>query len=182
MPALEHLHAALNAKAKAVRAHHQDRPHPHPGRHAADARPGIRRLCRSRSTVGIAASSTTLHELYELAQGGTAVGTGLNAPIGFAEKVAERDRRDHRPALRHRAQQVRGAGRARRHGVQRTARSTRSRPALFKIANDIRLLGSGPRSGLGELIAAGERAGLLDHAGQGQPDPVRGADHGLRAR
>ena len=50
--------------------------------------------------------------------------------------------------------------------------------SLMKIANDIRLLGSGPRSGLGELHAAGERARLLDHAGQGQPDPGRGADHG----
>ena len=44
--------------------------------------------------------------------------------------------------------------------------------SLFKIANDIRLLGSGPRSGLGELMPAGERAGLLDHARQGQPDAV----------
>jgi fumarate hydratase class II len=43
--------------------------------------------------------------------------------------------------------------------------------SLFKIANDIRFLGSGPRSGLGELIAAGKRAGLFDHAGQGQTRP-----------
>ena len=43
--------------------------------------------------------------------------------------------------------------------------------SLTKIANDIRLLGSGPRCGLGELKLPGERAGQLDHAGQGQPDP-----------
>jgi hypothetical protein len=45
LPALKHLHAALEAKTKALGRHHQDRPHPHPGRHAADAGPGIRRLC-----------------------------------------------------------------------------------------------------------------------------------------
>ena len=52
---------------------------------------------------------------------------------------------------------------------------------LFKIANDIRLLGIGPALRARRAQPAGERAGLLDHAGQGQPDPGRGADHGLRA-
>ena len=47
--------------------------------------------------------------------------------------------------------------------------------ALMKIANDVRWLGSGPRCGLGELQAPGERARQLDHARQGQPDAVRGA-------
>jgi fumarate hydratase class II len=51
----------------------------------------------------------TLPGLCELAQGGTAVGTGLNAPIGFAEKVAEEIAAITGLALRHRAQQVRGA-------------------------------------------------------------------------
>ena len=54
--------------------------------------------------------------------------------------------------------------------------------SLTKIANDIRLLGSGPRCGLGELQPAGERARQLDHARQGQPDAVRDADDGLRRR
>ena len=49
----------------------------------------------------------------------------------------------------------------------------------MKIANDMRWLASGPRCGLGELMLAGERAGFLDHAGQGQPDPVRGHGDGL---
>ena len=66
----------------------------------------------------------TLPGLCELAQGGTAVGTGLNAPVGFAELVAEKIAEITGIALRHRAQQVRGAGRARFHGVLRTARST----------------------------------------------------------
>ena len=50
--------------------------------------------------------------------------------------------------------------------------------ALMKIANDVRWLASGPRSGLGEITHSGERAGLVDHAGQGQPDAVRSDDHG----
>ena len=52
--------------------------------------------------------STVLPRLYELAIGGTAVGTGLNAPAGFGEAVASAIGRAHRPALRERAEQVRG--------------------------------------------------------------------------
>jgi fumarate hydratase class II len=56
----------------------------------------------------------------------------------------------------------------------RTARVNSVATGLFKIANDIRLLGSGPRSGLGELIyIARKRTRLFDHAGQGQPDAMR---------
>ena len=61
------------------------------------------------------------------------------------------------------------------HGALKTLAA-----ALMKIANDVRWLASGPRSGLGEITIPGERAGQLDHAGQGQPDAVRGADDGLR--
>jgi fumarate hydratase class II len=53
--------------------------------------------------------------------------------------------------------------------------------SCFKIANDIRFLGSGPRSGLGRTVAAGKRAGLVDHAGQGQPRPSARPDAGRRA-
>ena len=129
---------------------------------------------------GIARIEQTLPRLMQLAQGGTAVGTGLNAPVGFAEKVAERIAaitglpftsapNKFEALAAHDAMVF-------THGAINTVAAS-----LFKIANDIRLLGSGPRSGLGELAAAGERAGLVDHAGQGQPDPVRGADPGLRA-
>ena len=92
----------------------------------------------------------TLEGLYELAQGGTAVGTGLNAPIGFAEKVAERiaditglpfvTAPNKFEALAAHDAMVFS------HGAINSAAA-----ALFKIANDIRFLGSGPRSGLGEL-------------------------------
>ena len=61
---------------------------------------------------GIARIEQTLPKLMELAQGGTAVGTGLNAPVGFAEEGGRQDRRHHGAGLHHRAQQVRGAGRA----------------------------------------------------------------------
>jgi fumarate hydratase class II len=92
----------------------------------------------------------TLPGLYELAQGGTAVGTGLNAPKGFAELVAQRIAAitglpfDSAPnkfeALAAHDAMVFSHG-----AINSTA------AALFKIANDIRFLGSGPRSGLGEL-------------------------------
>ncbi len=93
----------------------------------------------------------SLYGLYELAQGGTAVGTGLNAPIGFAEKVAEKiagitglpfvTAPNKFEALAAHDAMVFA------HGAINTAAA-----ALFKIANDIRFLGSGPRSGLGELM------------------------------
>jgi fumarate hydratase class II len=93
----------------------------------------------------------SLYGLYELAQGGTAVGTGLNAPIGFAEKVAERiaaitelpfvTAPNKFEALAAHDAMVFA------HGAINAAAA-----ALFKIANDIRFLGSGPRSGLGELM------------------------------
>ena len=99
---------------------------------------------------GIARIEQTLPRLMELAQGGTAVGTGLNAPVGFAEKVAERIAAlTHLPftsapnkfeALAAHDAMVFS------HGAIATVAAS-----LFKIANDIRLLGSGPRSGLGEL-------------------------------
>ncbi|WP_018387746.1 class II fumarate hydratase [Ancylobacter sp. FA202] len=99
---------------------------------------------------GIERVEQTLPRLMELAQGGTAVGTGLNAPIGFAEKVAERiavitglpftSAPNKFEALAAHDAMVFS------HGAINTVAMS-----LFKIANDIRFLGSGPRSGLGEL-------------------------------
>jgi fumarate hydratase class II len=89
--------------------------------------------------------------LMQLAQGGTAVGTGLNAPVGFAEQVAERiaaitqmkfaSAPNKFEALAAHDAMVFA------HGALNTVAAS-----LFKIANDIRFLGSGPRSGLGELM------------------------------
>ena len=99
---------------------------------------------------GIARIEQTLPKLMELAQGGTAVGTGLNAPVGFAEKVAERiaaitslpfvTAPNKFEALAAHDAMVMS------HGAINTVAAS-----LFKIANDIRFLGSGPRAGLGEL-------------------------------
>ncbi len=149
LPALRHLHAALDAKAKAWghiikigRTHTQDATPLTLGQefsgYATQVANGIRRI------------ESTLPDLMQLAQGGTAVGTGLNAPKGFAEKVAARiaaitglpftSAPNKFEALAAHDAMVMS------HGAINTAAAS-----LFKIANDIRFLGSGPRSGLGEL-------------------------------
>ncbi|AGA64445.1 Fumarate hydratase class II [Liberibacter crescens BT-1] len=94
---------------------------------------------------------STLYGLYELAQGGTAVGTGLNAPVGFAEKVAKNIQKiTGLPFVtapnKFEALAAHDAITFSHGAINTTAAS------LFKIANDIRFLGSGPRAGLGELI------------------------------
>jgi len=149
LPALKHLHEALDNKAKSFakiikigRTHTQDATPLTLGQefsgYAAQVASSIKRI------------ETTLPGLYELAQGGTAVGTGLNAPVGFAEKVAEHiagitelpfvTAPNKFEALAAHDAMVFS------HGAINAAAA-----ALFKIANDIRFLGSGPRSGLGEL-------------------------------
>ncbi|MGV8936732.1 MAG: class II fumarate hydratase [Allorhizobium sp.] len=149
VPALKHLHEALDAKAKQFahiikigRTHTQDATPLTLGQefsgYAAQVASAIRRI------------ELTLSGLYELAQGGTAVGTGLNAPIGFAEKVADEiaditglpfvTAPNKFEALAAHDAMVFS------HGAINAAAA-----ALFKIANDIRFLGSGPRAGLGEL-------------------------------
>ncbi|MGZ3274587.1 MAG: class II fumarate hydratase, partial [Caulobacteraceae bacterium] len=99
---------------------------------------------------GLSRIEMTLPMLMQLAQGGTAVGTGLNAPVGFAEMVADKIAQitglpftsapnKFEALAAHDAMVF-------THGAINTVAAS-----LFKIANDIRLLGSGPRSGLGEL-------------------------------
>ncbi|HEX2031744.1 MAG TPA: class II fumarate hydratase, partial [Actinomycetota bacterium] len=92
----------------------------------------------------------SLAGLYELAIGGTAVGTGLNAPREFADraaaKIAELTALPFVAAPNKFAALAAHDALVHAHGALRTLAVT-----LFKIANDIRLLGSGPRSGLGEL-------------------------------
>jgi fumarate hydratase class II len=99
---------------------------------------------------GIARIEMSLPMLMQLAQGGTAVGTGLNAPVGFAEMVADKIAQitglpftsapnKFEALAAHDAMVF-------THGAMNTVAAS-----LFKIANDIRFLASGPRSGLGEL-------------------------------
>ncbi len=149
LPALKHLHAALDAKSKAWahiikigRTHTQDATPLTLGQefggYAQQVANGIERI------------EQTLPKLMELAQGGTAVGTGLNAPIGFAEKVAENIAAITGLAFTTAPNKFEALAAhdamVFSHGAINTVAAS-----LFKIANDIRFLGSGPRSGLGEL-------------------------------
>ena len=79
------------------------------------------------------------------------------------------------------AEQVRGAVGARRDGAASAARCARWPARSMKIANDVRWYASRPAGRARRAAHPGERARLLDHARQDQPDPVRGADHGRRA-
>ena len=149
IPALQQLRNALNGKAmqwksiiKIGRTHTQDATPLTLGQEFSG-------YCQQVEN-GIARIEQTMPMLMQLAQGGTAVGTGLNAPIGFAEKVAERIAaitamkftsapNKFEALAAHDAMLM-------SHGAINTVAAS-----LFKIANDIRFLGSGPRSGLGEL-------------------------------
>ncbi|MGH3907891.1 MAG: class II fumarate hydratase [Pseudonocardiaceae bacterium] len=150
VPALVHLSSALTRKSeewgevvKAGRTHLMDAVPitlgQEAGGWAAQARYGAERL------------QSCLPRLAELPIGGTAVGTGLNAPPGFGTAVVEQLRRatgldmltearNHVEAQGARDGLVEGSGALRTVAV-----------SLFKIANDIRWLGSGPRTGLAEL-------------------------------
>jgi len=149
LPALEHLAQALERKrdawatvVKAGRTHLMDATPVTLGQefggYAAQVRYGVERL------------SGTLPRLAELPLGGTAVGTGINTPAGFsAAVIAEVARatglplteaRDHFEAQGARDALVEASGQLRTIAV-----------GLYKIANDLRWMGSGPRAGLGEL-------------------------------
>ncbi len=105
---------------------------------------------RAQITAAIARIEAALPELLALAQGGTAVGTGLNAAPGFAAAVAARIAAitglPFTSATDKFALLAAHDGLVAAHGALNAAAA-----ALFKIASDIRLLGSGPRAGLGEL-------------------------------
>ena len=177
IPALTHLHTVLAVKTKEFRSIVKI------GRtHTQDATP----LTLGQEFSGYAAQVASgiarvklgLKELYPLAQGGTAVGTGLNSKRAFAKLFANKMARlTGLPFTSARNKFEALAS----HGALTFAHGALNALAadLFKIGNDVRFLGSGPRSGFGEIDSAGERAGLVDHAGQGQPDAVRGADHGV---
>ena len=149
LPALQKLRDALNDKAQAW--NHIIKI----GRtHTQDATPLTLGQEFSGYTAqvgnGIARIEQTLPKLMELAQGGTAVGTGLNAPAGFAEKVAENvaaiTKLPFKTAPNKFEALAAHDAMVMSHGAINTVAAS-----LFKIANDIRFLGSGPRSGLGEL-------------------------------
>src|SRR5882757_7383705 len=150
IPALSELHRALRKKEKAFahivkigRTHTQDATPLTLGQEFSGY--------ASQVESGIARLRTVVKDLYPLAQGGTAVGTGLNSKPRFAKLFAKHaaaitrlpftNARNKFEALASNDAYVFA------HGAINSGAT-----GLFKIANDIRLLGSGPRSGLGELI------------------------------
>ncbi|WP_435830263.1 class II fumarate hydratase [Micromonospora echinospora] len=149
LPALTHLAEALEAKAaefetvvKAGRTHLMDATPVTLGQefggYAAQIRYGVERL------------EAALPRLAELPLGGTAVGTGINTPLGFASRVIEKLReqtglpvteaRNHFEAQGARDALVETSGQLRTVAI-----------GFYKIANDVRWMGSGPRTGLREL-------------------------------
>ena len=150
IPALEKLLHALRQKEKAFaeivkigRTHTQDATPLTLGQefsgYAAQVESGIARL------------RTAVRDLYPLAQGGTAVGTGLNSKPRFARTFAKHVARITKLPFSSAANKFEALASndayVFAHGAINSVAT-----GLFKIANDIRLLGSGPRSGLGELI------------------------------
>jgi fumarate hydratase class II len=150
IPALSELHRALRKKEKAFahivkigRTHTQDATPMTLGQefsgYAAQVESGIARL------------RMAVRDLYPLAQGGTAVGTGLNAKPKFAHLFAKHVAKITKLPFTSAANKFEALASHDAyvfvHGAINSVAT-----GLFKIANDIRLLGSGPRSGLGELI------------------------------
>ena len=167
LPALEHLHAALAAKADAFAAIVKI------GRtHLQDATPltlGQEFSGYAKQVeLGVARAKDTLPRLHRLAMGGTAVGTGLNSPDGFDTAFARRaaeltglpfvaaDNKFEALAAHDAMVEVSGALNVIAVG-------------LNKIANDLRLLGSGPRSGIGELALPANEPGSSIMPGKVNP-------------
>jgi fumarate hydratase class II len=149
LPKLDQLRGALADKAEAFRdivkigrTHTQDATPLTLGQefsgYATQVRYGIDRV------------TAALESLYPLAQGGTAVGTGLNTKIGFAEKVAEEIAAITGYPFETAPNKFEALA-AHDAIVEMSGALKTVAASLFKIANDIRFLGSGPRCGLGEL-------------------------------
>ncbi|MFN3657111.1 MAG: class II fumarate hydratase [Pseudolabrys sp.] len=166
-PALARLHKALDRKAKDFASVVKI------GRtHTMDATP----ITLGQEFSGYAAQvksalvrlSSAQRELYPLAQGGTAVGTGINSKPKFARAFARRIAALTKlPFVSAPNKFEHMAGHDAYvyvHGAINAAAA-----ALFKVANDIRLLGSGPRSGLGELILPSNELGSSIMPGKTNP-------------
>jgi fumarate hydratase class II len=150
IPALSELHRALRKKEKAFahivkigRTHTQDATPLTLGQefsgYAAQVESGIARL------------RVAVKDLYPLAQGGTAVGTGLNSKPKFAKAFARHVAKITKLPFTSAPNKFEALASNDAYVFAHGAINSMA-TGLFKIANDIRLLGSGPRSGLGELI------------------------------
>jgi len=149
IPALDHLAAVLEAKAaefatvvKVGRTHLMDAVPVTLGQEFGGYAAAIRH--DAERTVAI------LPRLGELPLGGTATGTGLNAPPGFARRVNERLASSTKLPLTQARNHFEAAG-ARDALVEASGVLRVTAVSLYKICNDLRLMGSGPRAGLGEI-------------------------------
>jgi fumarate hydratase class II len=149
VPALSHLQKALEAKSKEFnklikigRTHLQDATPLTLGQEFSGYAMQVK--------YGIARVKDTLPRLYQLAQGGTAVGTGLNAPVGFDKAVAAQIAKITGLPFKTAPNKFESLA-AHDAVVEASGAMNTLAVSLMKIASDIRLLGSGPRSGLGEL-------------------------------
>ena len=117
---------------------------------------------------GIGRVKSALKDLYELAQGGTAVGTGLNSRAGFAEDfAAEISKITSLPFVT--AKNKFESLASNDAMVQMSGALNTVAVSLMKIANDIRLLGSGPRCGIGEIILPANEPGSSIMPGKVNP-------------
>lgn len=167
LPSLHYLHEELMNKSKEFqsvikigRTHLQDATPVGLGQefsgYATQIAHGIKRIERS------------LDYLYELALGGTAVGTGLNAHPEFAERVAKQI--SQMTNIPFRSGENKFEGLAAHDAIVDASGAIRTvAVSMMKIANDIRWLGSGPRSGLGELILPANEPGSSIMPGKVNP-------------
>ena len=150
MPSLKHLHAALKAKSgefkdiiKIGRTHLQDATPLTLGQEFSGY---VEQIAR-----GIMRVEATLPRVHELALGGTAVGTGLNSKVGFAENFAK-EVADITGLPFVTAPNKFESLAAHDTMIELSGALNVIAASMMKIANDIRMLGSGPRSGIGELL------------------------------
>ncbi len=116
----------------------------------------------------LTAVENALPHLYELAWGGTAVGTGLNAPEGYAEKVADRIAKKTGLPFKTAPNKFEAMG-AHDSAVEMSGALKTMAASLNKIANDIRWLASGPRSGIGEISLPSNEPGSSIMPGKVNP-------------
>ncbi|MBM66186.1 MAG: fumarate hydratase, class II [Myxococcales bacterium] len=167
LPALQHLHGALDQKAndfaeiiKIGRTHTQDATPITLGQEFGGY--------AHQLSQGIGRIEAALENIYPLAQGGTAVGTGLNTKVGYAEAIAAAIARiTDLPFVT--APNKFEALAAHDALVEMSGALKTVASSLFKIANDIRFLGSGPRCGLGELILPANEPGSSIMPGKVNP-------------
>ena len=117
---------------------------------------------------GIKSINNAMDHLSELPIGGTAVGTELNTPKGYSKKVVENISKNTGLKFKESPNKFEGIAShdciVEMHGALKTVATS-----IYKISNDIRLMGSGPRSGLGELILPANEPGSSIMPGKVNP-------------